>query len=51
MSRTRERLAEAEEERRLYLMTLYAIRLLLVGHQVRAEHIRKVLEMIDGAIG
>lgn len=48
---TRERLAEAEDERKRYLLALYCLRKLLVGHAVKAEHIREAIEVIDGALG
>lgn len=42
--------SETDTDRRRFLHALYEVRKLLVGHAVKAEHIRKCIEMIDEAV-
>ncbi len=46
-----ERLTVCEQERRRFLQALFVIRRLLVGHEVKAMHIRTALAEIDLALG
>lgn len=42
--------AETEADRRRFLAALYEVRKLLVGHVVKAQHIREAVEIIDNAV-